>query len=196
MTDGVLLREIAQDFALKKYSVVIIDEAHERSINTDILIGMMSRIVDLRADMAAKDPKNHKPLKLVIMSATLRISDFTNNERLFRKGPPPLVQAEGRQYPVQMHFARRTQHDYVEQAFNWVSRGHQKLPKGGMLVFLTGQNEITALARKLRQKFSNSQDGVAHNARVSVSAAEGTKDTLSLFRLCWTVLIVHSTAGS
>lgn len=186
MTDGVLLREIAQDFALKKYSAIIIDEAHERSINTDILIGMMSRIVDLRADMATKDPNNHKPLKLVIMSATLRISDFTNNERLFRKGPPPLVQVEGRQYPVQMHFARRTNYDYVEQASTWISRGHQKLPKGEMLVFLTGQNEIMNLARSLRQKFPSNQDGMVSNARISVSAAEGTQNSsASLFtRIC------------
>ncbi|KAK3060618.1 hypothetical protein LTS18_008131, partial [Coniosporium uncinatum] len=116
MTDGILIREIAQDFALTKYSAVVIDEAHERSVNTDILIGMLSRIVDLRAQMAKEDSKT-TPLKLIIMSATLRISDFTQNDRLFRKGPPPLVQAEGRQYPVITHFARTTHRDYVEEAF-------------------------------------------------------------------------------
>lgn len=51
MTDGVLLRELATDFLLKKYSVIIIDEAHERSINTDILIGVLSRVIKLREEM-------------------------------------------------------------------------------------------------------------------------------------------------
>jgi ATP-dependent RNA helicase DHX37/DHR1 len=137
MTDGVLLREISQDFILTKYSAIVIDEAHERSVNTDILIGMLSRIVDLRADMAKKDKKT-KPLKLIIMSATLRISDFTENKRLFRQGPPPLLKAEGRQFEVTNHFARKTQRDYVEEMYRKVCRGHRKLPRGSMLVFLTG----------------------------------------------------------
>ena len=98
MTDGILIREIANDFALLRYSVIIIDEAHERSANTDILIGMVSRIVDLRASMHNGD-SHIKPLKLVIMSATLRISDFLENPNLFRSGTPPMVQVEGRQIP-------------------------------------------------------------------------------------------------
>ena len=55
MTDGILLREIANDFSLTKYSAIVIDEAHERSVNTDILIGLLSRIVDLRQDLAAEN---------------------------------------------------------------------------------------------------------------------------------------------
>ncbi|KAF2640728.1 DEAH-box RNA helicase-like protein [Massarina eburnea CBS 473.64] len=170
MTDGVLLREISQDFVLTKYSAIVIDEAHERSVNTDILIGMLSRIVDLRAEMA-KDSKS-TPLKLVIMSATLRISDFTDNKRLFRQGPPPLMKAEGRQYTVTNHFARRTQRDYVEEMYKKVCRGHRKLPRGGMLVFLTGQNEITQLAKKLKETFSSTQGLDIKAGKVQVSAAE------------------------
>jgi ATP-dependent RNA helicase DHX37/DHR1 len=169
MTDGILLREIADDFALRKYSIIIIDEAHERSVNTDILIGMVSRIVSLRKSMSKEDP-SVKPLKVVIMSATLRISDFTENASLFRQGPPPLVQAEGRQYPVTVHFARRTQRDYVEEAFRKVSRGHRKLPPGGMLVFLTGQNEIRQLAKKLKGAFKPTQRGDTASAKVEISA--------------------------
>ncbi|KAJ5203935.1 ATP-dependent RNA helicase DHR1 [Penicillium cinerascens] len=176
MTDGILLREIADDFALRKYSIIIIDEAHERSVNTDILIGMVSRIVSLRKSMSKED-SSVKPLKVVIMSATLRISDFTENASLFRQGPPPLVQAEGRQYPVTVHFARRTQRDYVEEAFRKVSRGHRKLPPGGMLVFLTGQNEIRQLAKKLKQTFKPTQRGDTANARVEISANDAPLET-------------------
>ena len=152
MTDGILLREIEQDFALTKYSILVLDEAHERNVNTDILIGMVSRIVDLRAKLSQSDPKV-KPLKLIIMSATLMIESFTQNPRLFLHATPPLVQSEGRQHPVTMHFARRTQRDYLEESFQKITRGHRKLPPGGMLVFLTGQNEINALAKRLMQHF-------------------------------------------
>ncbi|VDP32714.1 unnamed protein product, partial [Heligmosomoides polygyrus] len=69
MTDGVLMKEMENDVMLKKYSAVIIDEAHERSMYSDVLIGMLSRIAPLRA-------KTSNPLKLIIMSATLRLADF------------------------------------------------------------------------------------------------------------------------
>lgn len=80
---GVLLKEIQSDFLLSKYSVVIIDEAHERSVYTDILLGLLSRIVPLRR-------KRGCPLRLVVMSATLRVEDFTENTRLFKQ-PPPVI---------------------------------------------------------------------------------------------------------
>jgi len=169
MTDGILIREIANDFALLKYSAIIIDEAHERGTNTDILIGMVSRIVDLRESMRKEDPEI-MPLKLIIMSATLRISDFLENPNLFRRGAPPLIQAEGRQYPVTIHFTRRTQRDYVEEVFMKISKGHKKLPPGGMLVFLTGQNEITALLRRLNDAFPTTHESQAPIQRAHIAA--------------------------
>ncbi|KAI0397321.1 P-loop containing nucleoside triphosphate hydrolase protein [Xylariaceae sp. FL0594] len=147
VTDGVLLREIGNDIALRNYSAVIIDEAHERSLNTDILIGMLSRTVKLREEMAKEDP-SISPLKLIIMSATLRVTDVTNST-LFPT-PPPVLDIEGRQYPVTIHFARRTQADYVDEAFKKIIRGHRKLPPGGMLVFLTSHAEISRLSQKLK----------------------------------------------
>lgn len=171
MTDGILMREITQDFSLSKYSVIVIDEAHERSTNTDILIGMVSRIVDLRASMSFEDPQI-KPLRMIIMSATLRISDFLQNPTLFRKDTPPLLQIEGRQYPVTIHFARRTQRDYLEETFRKVKRGHRKLPPGGMLVFLTGQNEISTLAKRLNESCVLTPGSNKWNNKVSMSAKE------------------------
>ena len=165
MTDGVLLREVAQDIALRKYSAIVIDEAHERTVNTDILVGMLSRVVKLREEMASDDT-SIKPLKLIIMSATLRVADFTENKTLFST-PPPVLQAEGRQYPVTTHFARRTHHDYVEEAFRKISKGHKKLPPGGFLVFLTGQNEITQLGKRLKEAFRIGQTASGPQVRIS-----------------------------
>ncbi|RDA87677.1 hypothetical protein CP532_3798 [Ophiocordyceps camponoti-leonardi (nom. inval.)] len=168
MTDGVLLREVAQDIALRKYSAIIIDEAHERSVNTDILIGMLSRVVKLRAEMAREDA-SLKPLKFIIMSATLRIEDMTLNPTLFAT-PPPVLEIEGRQHPVTIHFSRKTRYDYVEEAFRKISRGHRKLPPGGFLVFLTGRNEITQLSKRLKASFGGY--GAAEGPSVQISANE------------------------
>lgn len=168
MTDGVLLREIAQDITLRKYSAIVIDEAHERSVNTDILIGMLSRVIKLRAELAKEDPKL-KPLKLIIMSATLRIEDLTMNPTLFPT-PPPVLEVEGRQHPVTIHFSRRTYPDYVEEAFRKISRGHKKLPPGDILVFLTGRNEILELSKRLKDAFGGPRS--AEGPKVQISASE------------------------
>ncbi|XWW95594.1 hypothetical protein V2A60_003559 [Cordyceps javanica] len=178
MTDGILLREIAQDITLKKYSAIIIDEAHERSVNTDILIGMLSRVIKLRAELAEEDPKV-KPLKLIIMSATLRIEDLTMNPNLFVT-PPPVLEVEGRQHPVTMHFARKTHHDYVEEAFRKISRGHRKLPPGGFLVFLTGRNEILQLSKRLKTAFGGLKSAEGPRVRISASEAPLEVEDLDL----------------
>lgn len=145
MTDGVLLKEIECDFLLKKYSVVILDEAHERSAYTDILIGLLSRIVLLRK-------KKKDPLKLIIMSATLRVEDFTKNTKLF-KDPPPVIKVDARQFPVTIHFNKVTADDYVREALLKSIKVHTKLPEGGILVFVTGQQEVKQLVKKLRSLF-------------------------------------------
>lgn len=145
MTDGVLLKEIESDFILSKYSVIILDEAHERSVYTDILVGLLSRIVPLRL-------KRGNPLKLIIMSATLRVEDFTENKKLFKR-TPPLISVDSRQFPVTIHFNKRTSDDYIKEAFNKTVKIHTKLPEGGILIFVTGQNEVQGLVNKLRKTF-------------------------------------------
>lgn len=152
MTDGVLLREVAADLLLSKYSVIIVDEAHERSVNTDVLIGMVSRVVRLRANRWMEGKEGAKPLRLVIMSATLRVADFVENPTLFNK-PPPLLNIEARQHPVTVHFNRKTTHDYVTEAVKKATKIHTRLPPGGILIFMTGEQEIKTVCKRLEAEF-------------------------------------------
>lgn len=144
VTDGVLMKECQNDFLLSKYSVIIIDEAHERSVFSDILIGLLSRIVPMRR-------KHGNPLKAIIMSATLRVNDFTENTFLFKK-PPPVINIEARQFPVTAHFVKRTPENYLLAAYKKVKSIHSKMPKGGILVFVTSQMDVKVLCKKLTDK--------------------------------------------
>ncbi|EAU85900.2 DHX37 protein [Coprinopsis cinerea okayama7 len=169
MTDGVLLRELATDFLLTKYSVIIIDEAHERSINTDILIGVLSRVIKLREEMWREGKEGAKPLRLIIMSATLRVSDFAENKTLFPT-PPPVISVGARQHPVTVHFSRRTSPDYVGEAIKKTVKIHTRLPPGGILIFLTGQNEITGVCRKLEARFGTKVLNAKKQHRATIAA--------------------------
>lgn len=169
MTDGVLLKEIESDFMLQKYSVIILDEAHERSVYTDILIGLLSRIVPLRM-------KRENPLKLIIMSATLKVDDFLENSKLFRL-PPPVLNIETRQFPVTIHFQKRTPENYVEEAYKKIIKIHSQLPDGGILVFVTGQQEVNYLVKKLRKKFPYKPlDTAATTAKTAKSIDDGIQN--------------------
>ncbi|WWC86272.1 uncharacterized protein L201_001145 [Kwoniella dendrophila CBS 6074] len=166
MTDGVLLRELASDFLLSRYSVVVVDEAHERGVNTDVLVGVLSRVAKLREKLwrenqsqsqdKAEDEKQKKdkikPLRIVIMSATLRVSDFAENQQLFSV-PPPVLHITARQHPVTIHFSKKTVSDYVTEAYKKICKIHNRLPPGGILVFMTGQSEIQGLCRRLDKKY-------------------------------------------
>jgi len=167
MTDGILLREVQADFLCKKYAVIIIDEAHERGVNCDILIGLLSRAVRLRRrnyeaalavdahtskeDSALASPSMPLvPLRLVVMSATLRVCDFTENHQLF-PSPPPVVRIDARTFPVTVHFARRTDDDYIKAAHRSALQIHRQLPPGTILIFVTGRHEVHRLCSLLRR---------------------------------------------
>lgn len=115
------------------------------------------------------------------MSATMRVTDFTANTRLFPQ-PPPVINVDARQYPVDIHFNKRTVlRDYVDEAFKKVSKIHKKLPPGGILVFLTGQDEIRNLCSRLRERFppkSKSRSEESNwNPRVKLSAKQMDMET-------------------
>ncbi|KAJ8907576.1 hypothetical protein NDN08_007687 [Rhodosorus marinus] len=149
VTDGVLLREAQDDLLLRRYSAVIVDEAHERSINTDLLLTLLSRTVMLR-----RGREELPRLKVVVMSATL------DGEGIF-DGPAPLfkehrhVEIEAKQFPVTMHFARKTVDDYVAEAFKKLCKIHRRLPQGGALVFMTGKDEVQLLCSQLEEELGD-----------------------------------------
>ena len=96
-------------------------------------------------------------LKVVLMSATLQLKDFISNRRLFDV-IPPAVEVPARQFPVTIHFTKRTHDDYLAQAYKKVLSIHKSLPPGGILVFVTGQREVDYLCKKL-QRASSRQIG-------------------------------------
>ncbi|GJQ09261.1 hypothetical protein GpartN1_g1052.t1 [Galdieria partita] len=185
VTDGILLRLLQGDILLRQYSVVILDEAHERNIDTDLILGLVTRSVGIRRSMFDNHERvrisGHEkkvqlpPLKFIVMSATLDASVFISNAKLFPCSIPRPVtlQVETRGYPVHIHFAKKTAVNYVEAAFKTVCKIHRQLPAGDVLVFLTGRKEVLHLCRKLgtelqgslRRKMFSHQGG---NNKVSV----------------------------
>lgn len=129
-------------------------------------------------------------LKLVLMSATLRVEDFISNKRLFHK-TPPVLEVPVRQFPVTVHFSRKTIDDYLGEAYKKVLSIHRRLPHGGILVFVTGQREVEYLCKKLRkasQKFSENSIKEKMDDESSIGPeldmkdideAFGTKDSFS-----------------
>ena len=166
VTDGILLKELENDSLLSEYSVIIIDEAHERTINSDLLIGFISQILKIRYIMwkrkmkynYSKDNKNEEksvlPLRLIIMSGTLRVSEFSENKIFSGLLKPRIVEISSRQYPVHIYHSKKTENDYINEAFKYCCKIHSRLPEGNVIVFLTGKREILDLCKKLKDEFS------------------------------------------
>ncbi|KAJ9116307.1 hypothetical protein QFC22_004747 [Naganishia vaughanmartiniae] len=145
MTDGMLLREFLTDPELSTYSALVIDEAHERTLSTDILFGLIKDIARFRPE-----------LRLLISSATLNAQKFA---KYFDDAP--IFRIPGRRYAVDLHYTAQPEANYIHAAVTTVFQIHTTQPKGDILVFLTGQDEIEAMEENLKETAHALGDKVA-----------------------------------
>ncbi|XVF68558.1 hypothetical protein PTKIN_Ptkin11bG0012400 [Pterospermum kingtungense] len=138
MTDGMLLRELLGDSVLASYSVIMVDEAHERAISTNILFGLLKDIARFRPD-----------IKLLISSATLDVEKFSD---FFYSAP--IFNIPGRQFRVDTYFTKAPEADYMDAAIVTVLKMHVSEDRGDILVFLPSQDEIDTVEQCLRNMIS------------------------------------------
>ncbi|XP_043260879.1 probable ATP-dependent RNA helicase DHX35 isoform X1 [Colletes gigas] len=132
MTEGILLRELMGDPLLTSYSVIVIDEVHERTLLTDIIMGLLKKIM-----------RKRKSLKIVVCSATVdaeQLRDFFNTGTV--KDTAVIMNVEGRLYPVDIYFVKEPVANYVTSVVDTVLKIHEHEEPGDVLAFLTGLDEV------------------------------------------------------
>lgn len=165
MTDAMLLRECLVDAELSQYSCIILDEAHERSISTDVLFGLVKDTLKMRKD-----------LKFIVTSATLEAEKFS---KYFNDCP--IFRIPGRSYPVEVKYANSPEEDYLSAALFTVQLIHLKEPAGDILLFLTGQEEIDTAAQILKQRMDELGDEAAPLIILRVYSALPSDQQVEIF---------------
>ncbi|XP_069082776.1 ATP-dependent RNA helicase DHX33 isoform X1 [Pleurodeles waltl] len=172
LTDGMLLREAIGDPQLRKYSIVILDEAHERTIHTDVLFGVVKMAQKKRKELGKV------PLKVIVMSATMDVDLFS---QYFNKAP--VLYLEGRQHPIQIFYTKQSQSDYLQAAVVTLFQIHQEAPfSQDILVFLTGQEEIEAMAKTCRDVVKHLPDDSPQMAVMPLYASLPHSQQLRVFQ--------------
>lgn len=143
LTDGMLLREFLSDPLLSTYSALMIDEAHERTVSTEIILTLLKDIIKERPD-----------LRVIVASATINADKFAN----YFDGAP-IFKVPGRRFPVDICYTKHPEANYIQAAITTVFQIHMKQETpGDILVFLTGQDEIETMAETLNEACENLGD--------------------------------------
>ncbi|XP_063229909.1 probable ATP-dependent RNA helicase DHX35 [Bacillus rossius redtenbacheri] len=144
MTEGILLREMMADPLLRNYCVIVLDEVHERTLYTDIVMGLLKKIL-----------RKRKTLKLIVASATVDAEELRNFFNLnstkdVNQNTATILSVDGRQYPVDIFYVKEPVPDYVKAVVDSVTKIHLHEPMGDVLAFLTGHEEVDRAVSMLK----------------------------------------------